>query len=163
MNQLVPRPEDFHSSVPFETSRIHAVAMYCSDGRFGEQCDEFLQQGLGLPRYDRLAVPGGPACLAGYETTHRQEEGLIEEIKFLVQVHGLARVVLIAHQSCAFYTDFLKFQMDELLSHQCDDLAKAVRRVQEIDHSLSVEPYFALRSDKTVHFRKLSELQSDLC
>ena len=30
---------------------------------------------LGLPRYDRLAVPGGAACLAGYFATYREEEG----------------------------------------------------------------------------------------
>ena len=47
------------------SARIHAASIYCSDGRFGEQMDEFLHQGLGLPRYDRLAVPGGPACCSG--------------------------------------------------------------------------------------------------
>ena len=157
-----PQHDDFHSTVRFETSRIHAVAMYCSDGRFGEQCDEFLQQGLGLPRYDRLAVPGGPACLAGHFNTYRQEDGLIEEIKFLVEVHELRRVVLIAHQGCAFYLSFLKVHEIDLLSRQCDDLVKAVAKVQSIDGRLKVEPYFALRSEDQVHFRALAQLQRDL-
>jgi hypothetical protein len=55
----------FVSTVPFTEARIRAASIYCSDGRFGEQIDEFLHQGLGLPRYDRLAVPGGPACFTG--------------------------------------------------------------------------------------------------
>ena len=40
---------------------------YCSDGRWGEAFDEFCHAGLGLPRYDRFAVPGGPA----WESTMR--------------------------------------------------------------------------------------------
>src|SRR3954465_250649 len=46
----------FVSSVPFEALRIGAAAVYCSDGRYGDQMDEFLHLGLGFPRYDRLAV-----------------------------------------------------------------------------------------------------------
>src|SRR5947199_10332109 len=63
-----PRPREsraFNSTIGWDQARIRAAAIYCSDGRFGEQMDEFLHEGLGLPRYDRLAVPGGPACLSG--------------------------------------------------------------------------------------------------
>ena len=42
------------SAVPFDSSRIGAAAVYCSDGRFGEQCDDFVHHALQLPRYDRL-------------------------------------------------------------------------------------------------------------
>jgi hypothetical protein len=63
--RMTAKPDDpgrgFISTVPFTEARIRAASIYCSDGRFGEQIDEFLHQGLGLPRYDRLAVPGGPA------------------------------------------------------------------------------------------------------
>ena len=48
----------FESSLRFDENRIHAAAIYCSDGRYGEQFDDFLHSGLKLPRYDRLAVPG---------------------------------------------------------------------------------------------------------
>ena len=50
----------FISTIGWDQARIRAASIYCSDGRFGEQMDEFLHQGLGLPRYDRIAVPGGP-------------------------------------------------------------------------------------------------------
>ena len=56
----------YKSSAPFDESRIRAAAVYCSDGRFGEQFDDFLHNGLKLPRCDRLAVPGGAASLAGH-------------------------------------------------------------------------------------------------
>jgi hypothetical protein len=56
----------FVGTRPFEAQRIAAAAVYCSDGRFGEQMDEFLHTALRLPRYDRVAIPGGAACLAGH-------------------------------------------------------------------------------------------------
>src|SRR5262245_45082772 len=93
----------YESPVTYERARIHAAAIYCSDGRIGEHFDDFLQSGLGLPRYDRVALPGGPACLAGHPQAHLEEQGVVDELKFLVEVHGLKRIVLIAHEGCAFY------------------------------------------------------------
>ena len=40
----------YESPTRYEQARIHAAAIYCSDGRVGEQIDEFLHHGLGLPR-----------------------------------------------------------------------------------------------------------------
>ena len=75
----------YDSPIPFDSRRIQAAAVYCSDGRLGEQVDDLLQHALQLPRYDRLAVPGGAACLAGHFSTYREEEGVIEQLRFLVE------------------------------------------------------------------------------
>ncbi len=91
------------SGLPYHTKRMHAAAVYCSDGRVCEQYDDFLQNGLHLPRYDRVALPGGPACLAGHSQARIEEAGLLDELKFLVDAHGLEKVVLIQHEDCAFY------------------------------------------------------------
>ena len=69
----------FGSSERFDENRIRAAAVYCSDGRFGEHFDDFLHNALELPRYDRLALPGGAACLAGHFLSYKEEEGLIEQ------------------------------------------------------------------------------------
>jgi hypothetical protein len=84
---------------------------------------------LKLPRYDRLAVPGGAACLASHFSAYREEEGVIEQLRFLVHVHDLERVVLVAHEGCAFYTERLHVSPLQLESQQYDDIKKAVRRV----------------------------------
>src|SRR6185369_10887311 len=86
------------SPYPFDANRIRAAAVYCSDGRYGEHFDDLLQNALQLPRYDRLAVPGGAACLAGHFHAYREEEGVAEQLRFLVQIHDVRRIVLIAHQ-----------------------------------------------------------------
>src|SRR6516225_7323020 len=54
----------YHALEGWHPERIGALALYCSDGRWGEAFDEFCHHHLMIPRYDRWAVPGGPAWLA---------------------------------------------------------------------------------------------------
>ncbi|MBM3460318.1 MAG: hypothetical protein FJX77_17500, partial [Armatimonadetes bacterium] len=82
--------ERFVSSHPWQPDRIRALAIYCSDGRWGEAFDEFCHQHLGIPLYDRFAAPGGPLWL-----TIRHVNLLTpycaarEQLKFLVEAHEL--------------------------------------------------------------------------
>ena len=147
----------FESSVPFDAERVRAAAVYCSDGRFGDQFDELMQRALGLPRYDRLAVPGGAACLANHFVTHREEEGVVEQLKFLIHVHGLERVVLIAHDGCAFYSQRLHVSPLQLETQQREDMKKAVRRVRAIERDLRVDGFFARKAPNgTVQFETVT-------
>ena len=67
----------FNSSVKYNADRIQAAAVYCSDGRFGEQFDDLMHNALGLPRYDRLAVPEAlPAWPAIFLCTVRKMASL---------------------------------------------------------------------------------------
>ena len=79
----------FTSQEPFDDGRVRAAAVYCSDGRFGEQFDDLMKSALHLPRYDRLAVPGGAACLARHFALYREEEGVSEQLRFLIELHRL--------------------------------------------------------------------------
>lgn len=142
----------FSSSVPFDVERIHAVAVYCSDGRFGEQVDDLLQNGLELPKYDRLAVPGGAACLAGHFLTYREEAAAAAELRFLVEAHELTRAVLIAHEDCAFYTQRLNVPALQLEAKQLEDLEKAASRVRGLAHGLTVTTWFARKRDDRICF-----------
>src|SRR5207249_7154761 len=54
-------------SETWNPQRIGALAVYCSDGRWGEAFDEFCHKRLLIPRYDRWAVAGGPALLTPRE------------------------------------------------------------------------------------------------
>lgn len=150
------RPVFFESSIRFDAQRIRAAAVYCSDGRYGEQFDELMHTALSLPRYDRLAVPGGAACLASHFALYREEEGVAAQIRFLIEAHGLERVVLIAHADCAFYTQRLKVSQLQLESQQREDLKKAVRRVRSIESDLRVDAFFARPTwDGEIHFESV--------
>lgn len=122
---------------------MHAAALYCSDGRVGEQIDDFLHKGLAMPRYDRLCLPGGPACLAGYPQAHLEEQGVLDELKFLVEVHKLQRVVLIQHQACAFYATRLELKEPRLELVQRADLVRAAAFVHRVTNLDAIEAYFA--------------------
>ena len=146
----------FQSSVRFDAKRIGAAAVYCSDGRFGDQFDDLLHNGLQLPRYDRLALPGGAACLASHFAAYQEEEAAIKQLRFLIEVHRLERVVLIAHQDCAFYTHHLQISPLQLETQQREDMQKAAGRVRSLFDRLVVEAYFARRlRDGTVQFERV--------
>ncbi|MDX2146501.1 MAG: hypothetical protein SFZ23_03175 [Planctomycetota bacterium] len=145
----------YRSPIPYESARIHAAAMYCSDGRIGDQFDDFVQNGLALPRYDRLCLPGGPACIAGYPQAHLEEQGVLDELKFLVEVHKLRKVILIAHQGCAFYETRLGLKAPRLELVQRADLVRAASFVQRVTGLEAIEGYFARLSDGRVVFERV--------
>jgi hypothetical protein len=144
------------SELAFDDRRIGAAAVYCSDGRFGEQMDEFLQRGLGLPRYDRVAVPGGAACLAGHMAAYHAKEAMERQLHLLINVHGLRRIVLIAHQECAFYRD-IWLGGKTLEEQQAIDLEKAAERIRLSDPQMEIEKYFARKAQGKVEFERWQE------
>src|ERR1041385_8875083 len=99
----------FTSTEPWSPERVGALAIYCSDGRWSEAFDEFCHRSLGIPRYDRFAVPGGPAWLnpsvSSAQDLYRSARA---QLDFLVRVHDLERIVLITHSPCAFYAEQFK-------------------------------------------------------
>ncbi len=153
-----PKPDApirYESRLRYESARIHAAAIYCSDGRLGEHFDDFLQQGLSLPRYDRVTLPGGAACLAGHPQAHLEEEGVVDELKFLVEVHKLKRVVLIAHSNCAFYGTRLELKEPRLELVQRADLVRAAAVVHRVTGLDAIEAYFARLVEGKVLFEQV--------
>jgi hypothetical protein len=142
----------YRSSIPFVATGVQAAAVYCSDGRFGEQMDDFLHNALKLPRYDRLALPGGAACFAGHFATYREEEGAVEHLKFLARAHRLTRLVLISHEGCGYYSERLSVRPFDILSRQRDDLATAARRVRGVVRSMDVEAFLARHESQSIIF-----------
>ncbi len=148
----------YESPLRFDENRIRAAAVYCSDGRFGEHVDDFLKNALKLPRYDRLAVPGGAACLAGHLFAYREEWGLVEQLHFLIRAHALERLVLIAHQDCAFYSEHMRVSSVPLETRQREDLQTAAGRIRSFAPGLLVEIFFARKHlDGTIRFESLAE------
>jgi hypothetical protein len=82
------------------------------------------------------AVPGGPALLSGALSVIWEEETLRKYLEFLVRVHGIKRLALIAHEGCAFYSDWLQ-------------------RVMLMLPGLEVHTMFARRQGKRVSFYAL--------
>lgn len=153
---VVPSRAVFESNHPYNPERIRAAAIYCSDGRFGDHCDDFLHNCLHLPRCDRLVIPGGPGNLAGHFITYRESEALAQQLEFLIQAHKLERVVLIAHEACAFYIDRLSISANEVTDRQFQDLRKAAERIKGMSSRLAVEAHMAWRRDERIVFEAVS-------
>jgi hypothetical protein len=152
-----PPPQGtFESSVPYHEGRIHAAAIYCSDGRAGEQIDEFLHQGLSLPRYDRLACPGGPVALAGRLLAFWESRGLEDQLRFLARAHGLNQVVLIAHDGCAYYRERLGIPPRQAEGQQRADLLQAAAAVRRIHDSLEPLAFFARHVESRLRFEPVA-------
>jgi hypothetical protein len=147
---------NYTSPIKYDSARIHAAALYCSDGRIGEQFDDFLQTGLSLPRYDRIALPGGPACLAGHPQASLEEKGVVDELHFLVEVHKLKRIVLIQHQGCAFYASRLELKEPRLELLQKADLVRAAAYVHRVTGLERIEAFYARLNEGVLTFEPVT-------
>jgi hypothetical protein len=148
--------ESFHSRINYDPHRMHVAAIYCSDGRVGEHFDDFLQNGLGLPRYDRIALPGGPASLAGYAEAKLAQEGLVDELRFLIEAHELTRVVLIQHHACAFYQARLRVSDQQIEHLQRADLVRAAYFIRHVTKLQRVDAFFARPHEKFIAFEPVA-------
>jgi hypothetical protein len=158
-NQVLPKASSFVSQIAFDDRRVGAAAVYCSDGRYGEQMDEFLHVSLGLPRYDRLALPGGAGCLAGHlMTAYNEKLALERQLEFLIKAHALKRIVLIAHQGCGFYKD-LWTDGRTVEEQQRADLLQAAQQLGAANRGVSVEAYFARMVEGNVAFERWDAAQ----
>ena len=145
-------PPAFVASEPWNDRRIRALAMYCSDGRWGDAFDEFCHCRLHIPRYDRFAVPGGCACLA--ESNHDADEPW-EHLSLLVKAHELQRIVLISHFGCAHYMHRFGQDANACLPRQVEDLEWAEELVRTRFPQVCVESFVAMREAERISFHRV--------
>lgn len=135
--------------------RIGALALYCSDGRWGEAFDEFCHRHLGIPRYDRWAVPGGPACVIASEEDPVLLRAARIQLDFLAQAHDLERIVLITHYGCAWYGHWLRQPPAECLPVQTADVRAAAATLRSWYPGLRMEAYLAMCEHERLSFHEL--------
>jgi hypothetical protein len=150
----VPAP-CFSSTELWNPERIGALVLYCSDGRWGEAFDEFCHRRLLIPRYDRWAVAGGPACLLPRDDDEGFCRGAWKQLDFLVRAHELRRIVLIAHYGCAYYGELLHQGPDDCLAAQAEDLRAAAEALREWFSAVRVETYLAMRRGVVLSFHPM--------
>jgi carbonic anhydrase-like protein len=145
----------FTSTERWHAERIGALALYCSDGRWGEAFDEFCHRHLLIPRYDRWAVPGGPAWLAHPQDASDYSNAAREQLNFLVNAHKLESVILITHFGCAYYGHRLGWSPRDCLAQQIEDVRTGAQRLRQWFPGLEVEGYLAMRAGNALTFHGL--------
>ncbi len=134
--------------------KAKTLVVYCSDGRFARVSDEFVEQTLKIADYDVLAMPGGPQFLCALEYLPKLRWAGRRWLDYLVEGHGLERVVLITHQDCGWYRR-LHGSHDDHTTRQREDLRRARTELLEALPHLGVEAYFVSVQDGQVSFTKL--------
>jgi hypothetical protein len=148
---------DFTSHERWNEERIGALALYCCDGRWGEAFDDFCHRRLLIPRYDRWAVPGGPAWLIPRANGPDCSQATREQLDFLVRVHELERIILITHYGCAYYGELFHKTAEECLPIQMEEACTAAELLRKALPGLTIEPYLAMRIGQTLSFHHLGE------
>src|ERR1700710_1992926 len=87
----------FVSRQPWGKDRPRILIIACSDGRYQQPLDDFLNQHLGITHYDRLYAPGGPGALAHSTLSYFRGEQFRQESAFLIDAHNLEEIILIFH------------------------------------------------------------------
>jgi hypothetical protein len=140
----------FQSSSRVSDSPADALAVFCSDYRYQAGCREFLDEGLHLrDRYDLLAIPGGPQTLMLAEYLPKFSWAGWKWFRFLVDLHELKRLILIAHEDCGWYKSLPAFlhASRQPRERQEQDLRRICRSMAEKFPQLQVELYYAGRGE----------------
>lgn len=145
--------EDAHALHPVIAEAASTLVVYCSDFRLQRAFRWFLEESLNIKAYDLLAVPGGPQMLAA--PVNLPKFGWVGErwTRFLVEAHGLTRVILVAHDDCGWYRHVYGPHADQA-AQQARDLEYARDRLTASLPGAAVETYRALLRGRNVTFER---------
>jgi hypothetical protein len=147
---------------PLHKETSDTMVMHCSDPRFQEAFSRFVHEQLGIEVYDPFIVPGASQILMFTDKIPKFANSFARPLEFLIKGHHLKRVVIIMHEDCAWYRDFVpKFfgSATNIKNRQVQDMLAAKRMFQESFEDMSVEMYYAtINPDQTVFFSRIEEV-----
>lgn len=140
------------SQTKFVSQYPHALAMYCSDGRFTESVEELLRS-LGHERLDTLTVPGGPCLLELTSSSIAAVENMRSACSFLVVAHHIEEAILLSHEGCGYYRSRFPIDSPESMkARQLADLRGAARWLAQTHPKTRVRIFHAVVRDEHVDF-----------
>jgi hypothetical protein len=139
-------------SIPFDERHPHALAIYCSDGRFTDAV-ELLVKSIGHDRLDTMTLPGGPALLCTAGAGLAEVDTVTRAAHFLIEGHAIAEVVLVAHQGCGYYRNrHAHLGASALEKMQLEHLAAAATSLLRRQPRLAVRRYYARVAEGSIYF-----------
>lgn len=136
-----------------------ALILHCSDPRFQMAFRDFIAQELKIHHYAPLVVPGSVSAIGVQDLEPKYFETLYEQLKLLVGLNKVPRVVIINHEGCRAYEGLKGFFLARRVSitdQQQKDLLAAGRLFNDLLPESHVELYYAQLSDnKAIRFQKI--------
>lgn len=130
----------YRSSAQWINETGRALVMPCSDGRFGDDEEEFLRRHCRLERFDRLIVPGGPASILLASSWFF---AIREHFQMLSTAHDVNKVVGIAHHDCVYYAKkYPRLTPEERIELKISDLIVFKQEVLRMAPACEVLTYY---------------------
>ena len=155
----------YHTNRPWREQRPKILVVACSDGRFQEEVDEFLQHHLAIDHCDRVYLPGGAGALATSGAEFIRGQRNRGECQFLIKAHSIERVILMFHGPaedgppqalCGDYTRRLPTSSPAGIRRQQERDAAQIRR-DGLGDGISLELYRCeATSDGVVRFVEMN-------
>lgn len=134
--------------------KADTLVIHCSTHNFRIFFTEFLTQHLKLAAYDLLAVPGGIQVLTLIHFMPKVASMARKWVEFLVEKHGIKRIVIIGHEDCAWYRDFRFGPIHiNLKDRQLKDMLAVGADLRRL--GTAVDIYFARPEGGRVAFTKI--------
>ena len=136
----------YRCQAQLQRAQTETLVIHCSDYRFQAGLREFLDEALGLrASYDSLVLPGGPQCLVEVPALPKFAWASRKWSRALIDLHGLKRLVLIAHQDCGWYKWLAQWEpaAANVRQKQEADLKAARQAANRMDSELSVALFYA--------------------
>jgi hypothetical protein len=145
-----------------EQRKAETLMVRCSDHRLARACEDFLENHRHAPSgsYDLLVVPGGPQFLCPTAYLPKFLWVGLRWVRFLVEEHGIKRMVLIAHQDCGWYRQLFGPQLTDAArkeQRQRQDLRDTRENLIRAFPGLKVEIFFARLQESGVTFDPVLE------
>lgn len=147
--------ETFRAAAPFNAERPDTLVVYCSDGRWRAQIEEFVCAQCS-EQADIYAVPGGPAGFNLWGSSHDEAKVSEQAVRFLREHHELQTAWLIAHEGCAYYSSkYGPLEAKYIRQRQLEDLDRARSALLRWHPELEVNTVFAFLDAGRVAFAQL--------
>ncbi len=153
----LPLADTFIAAEPFSAARPDTLVVYCSDGRWHAQIEEFIRAQCS-ERADVYAVPGGPAGFNLWGSTLGEAKASEQAIRFLRDHHQLESAWLIAHEGCAYYrTKYGPLEARYIRQRQLEDLSRARDAIHRWFPDLVVRNVYSFLNAGRVAFARLPD------
>ena len=145
INLRMPNEQAYLTELPWDPARPEAVVITCVDGRWYRHFQEFAREHLKAgPCTDFMAVPGGIEPMTLADEVPKDFNFFRRRLEALVEAHGTRRIVVIAHQDCAWYRDRMGGATAEAMrAKQVADMRRAASWLRTRFEGIVVQPFFA--------------------
>jgi len=150
---MAQAPFAYVTQAPWCDTHDHTLVLRCSDPRYKQGRDEYLQAHKQLSRVSEIALPGGPAIILLSSPTFFTVRPLIAMLHKYLEVK---QVFGFAHRACAYYREkYPRLSPEEVYRKQIADLFEFEIEVAKLVRGARIELYYEDVVDAHVGFKRI--------